>query len=197
MMRLRSETRLCLFLIVICGGATSAQAQSAAQAVDELNRQAMEAYQALDINRAGSILEQVEREREVDVAEVFQVCQRVEPVGPPGMPGNEDEVAGLRARGAPHQIMLGASGLAVLIGRRRLAAHQARMHAESRSVNRQDRPARLEPVGPGLDFRRLGLVPRPQVLDPALDLPERDCAQSQVPFRRRAEPRAFEPRETQ
>ena len=51
-----------------------------------------------------------------DVAEVLQVGHRVEPVGAAGMAGDEDELAVLRARRAPLEVMLGVGGLAVLVG---------------------------------------------------------------------------------
>src|SRR5689334_18900822 len=57
----RSMARGCWIALIGLGAlATQAQAQggNAQQAVEELNRQAMEAYNALDINKAGSMLEQ-------------------------------------------------------------------------------------------------------------------------------------------
>lgn len=61
MAKLRSMAGYLVIGLAVMGVAASlveGQAGSAQQAVEELNRQAMEAYNALDINKAGSMLEQ-------------------------------------------------------------------------------------------------------------------------------------------
>jgi hypothetical protein len=58
---LRAQIRASLLVAALVVSAATASAQSAQQVVEDLNRGAMEAYNAMDINKAGSMLEEALR----------------------------------------------------------------------------------------------------------------------------------------